>query len=324
MAILLHADQFVYNLGMALAPLLSGPFTFEDALYDEENGNRSITIADRKDHLLIPLMINAYVQSISNFRIFFFKFLNSKLFFHFLVPFIFLALYFINRYQKRPLSKKIHNHNIDVFLPENPVSSSRRLKLFLCFTWLTVYYTAELAYYNFRAAWLEGIGTLTEDEATFASDLFTVSYTVGPLISAFLTAKVPGNSLITGCYFLTFASVLLLSFGYSSPHLVYLGNFTLGLGYSPILPAILAYTEVHLGMNERNVSIYTLLIGLSWLVSVLEEPIFSLLPMAMMYYQAVFLPLSLACYLFIRYWLYRNSRSVKFYMEKRMSQMVMA
>ena len=64
-SILLHADQFVYNLGMALAPLLSGPFIFEDALVDEENGYRNITIADRKDHLLIPLMINAYVQSIS-------------------------------------------------------------------------------------------------------------------------------------------------------------------------------------------------------------------------------------------------------------------
>lgn len=240
--------------------------------------------------------------------------------FHFVVPLIFLALYFINRYQKRSLSKKIHNHNIDVFLPSAFVASNRRGKMVLCFTWVIIYFTAELAYINFFGTMNSSLKPgFSITELHYINVIFLTSYALGPFLNTFIAITFKLQNIILFNYILVTFSLIFLFFGLDNVVFVYACNFFLGLGYGPICPAILAFTEMNLQLNERNVSVYTFICGAGWLVTpFIARAGFDFLgPYFLFYFNLLCIPASFALYCVAQWWLFHNSKKFSCYIENQ-------
>lgn len=229
---------------------MAAPFVYGDDKVTASN--ETLTTELRVHTLLIPFAINGVLQSIGEFSSYFTK--KTKTFLT-AVPFIFLLSFFTCRYKKYDSSKK-HDAEDDDDDDEsyydakgNPIANKgeekedfssiphRSYKLGLAALAASTYITAELGYLSFCAAMYQYLDIhLSASTSTQVQSVMSVTYTLGRLATAFISFKLKPDRILAYHYVILLASVALLVFGRDSLLLTYIGNATLGFGFSACWP----------------------------------------------------------------------------------------
>ena len=174
----------------------------------------------------------------------------------------------------------------------------------LCGACVLTYYTAELVYIGSHGQILQFFG-LSQSHLWRLNILFQVSNTLGPLIVAVISSKLKPETIIPYNYSLVLTSLVMLYFGRGNLILVYISNVTLAMGFSSILPALLAFAEISLQLNERNVSLYSLLCGFCNLLAFFITKLFiGVSPSLLMVCQTVMILISFAIFIRVKFWIY--------------------
>lgn len=209
-----------------------------------------------------------------------------------------------------------------MFLPSVFVASNRPRKMILCFIWVFIYLTTELAYINFFGTMYSSL-EFSDTEQHYINVIFLISYALGPFLNIFIAITFKLQNIIIFNYVLVTFSLIFLYFGLNNVVFVYACNFFLGLGYGPILPAILAFSEMSLQLNERNVSVYTFVCGAGWLLTpfIARAGFDYLGPFFLFYYNLICIPTSFAFYCIARWWLFHNSKKFSCYIENQQTNL---
>ncbi|XP_054163819.1 major facilitator superfamily domain-containing protein 4B-like [Oppia nitens] len=265
---ILQFSQFMYGLGCILAPLLVKPY-----LTGELSPNNSTVISnitttttlptitttdinesvDRRSLLRIPFMVDGLIQSF--------------------IPIVLLIMFFIKRYEyskpnEVPKESTSANYGIDNF--DNYGSNSyaaeettniievsdsykrdRRLNIVLIAIFLATYTTVELAHFGYSSTYYQFISIrLSASESAEIFSIMASSFTIGRCISAFIAIKLKPKVMIAYHFIVIAVGLTTLYFGQSSVKFIWLGNVIIGFGFSAVFPAIFAFAEQYIKVND--------------------------------------------------------------------------
>ena len=302
------ASQAFYGIGLAFSPLLAAPF-----MYGERNvtdDGRPLTPEARQSSVAIPFLYTGVAQAI--------------------VPVVTIVLFFSRHRYQPPVAvlKKKKNESskgdelskkkksLDL---ENPISGfesvvtttkqavpHRIAKLILCALMLALYSATELGYIPFAATlWQEMEIRMTVGEASRVVSVHSAAYTLGPLVTTFLSLRLHPDTVIWGHFGLLFLAASVLYFGRLSAALVYVGNGFLGYGMSAMSPSIYAFANRHLGVSSRVASSFSFTTALFSLVlpMVLTQYI-DTQPLILIYLLIIFTLFSFALFVLLKLWIF--------------------
>lgn len=259
----LQFSQFMYGMGCILAPLLVKPYlTGEIPSNSTVNPNSTTTLSsitttdinksvDRRALLKKPFIIDGSIQII--------------------IPIVLLIMYFVKRYEyQKPHSLRRKNSvdilwesGVEVYGSNSTESSNiieisnsyrrdRRLNIVLIATFLATYTTLELAHFGYSATYYQFIALrLSASESAEIFSVMASSFTIGRCISAFIAIKLKPKIMISYHFFLITVALVVLYFGQTSDRLIWIGNVILGFGFSAVFPAIFAFAEQYIKVNDK-------------------------------------------------------------------------
>ena len=263
----LQFSQFMYGLGCILAPLLVKPY-----LTGELASNSTIvpivstttlsTITsteinkaiDRRALLKTPFMINGLIQS--------------------LIPIVLFIMFFVKRYEyiKPNLKRKesvedLSSTGVENFDDNGSVTSEstqviprdsdslrrdRRLNIVLIAIFLATYTTVELSHFSYSSTYYQFISLgITAREAAEIFSIMASSFTIGRCVSALIAIKLKPKVMIGYHFFVIFVALIVLYMGLKSDRLIWLGNVIIGFGFSAVFPAIFAFAEEYIKINDK-------------------------------------------------------------------------
>ncbi|OTF70693.1 hypothetical protein BLA29_005916 [Euroglyphus maynei] len=234
-ASVMQSSQFMYGLGTIISPALISPYV---------SGNSSQhTPAERIESLRLPFTIVGVIQI--------------------LVPIILLILFFIRRYRK-PGDDLVDENDIEE-INNNHISqyqSLRKFKLILVALLLGAYDAAELGYFYYSPTMLQHL-KVEPSEAAHVLSVLSAAYTIGRLVTAFISLKLTPDIIMTYHLVIIIAAQTCLYFGRHNLTIIYITTALLGFGFSAMWPAILAFTERHFKLSNRIGSLLFFFAGLA-------------------------------------------------------------
>ena len=258
----LQFSQFMYGMGCILAPLLVKHYlTGELSPNSTVTPNSTTTLSpitttdinesvDRRTLLKTPFIIDGSIQSI--------------------IPIILLIMFFVKRYEftKPSMRRKISEDTlcesgVEVYGSTSTETSNiieisgsyhrdRRLNIVLIATFLATYTTLELAHFGYSATYYQFIALrLSASESAEIFSVMASSFTIGRCISAFIAIKMKPKIMISYHFFLITVALVVLYIGQTSDRLIWIGNIILGFGFSAVFPAIFAFAEQNIKINDK-------------------------------------------------------------------------
>ncbi len=184
--------------------------------------------------------------------------------------------------------------------------STRKYKMALSAISCVFHYSAEIAYLYYCEILFKSIG-LSEQESDTAYLLLYLSNIVGPLVLMFLFVKVRPENVVPVQVLLESGALLALFF-FGSDHIevVYAANVILGLTISTVHPSILAFIEINLELDERDISTYTLMSGISMLMTPFAVKGLQMVSgdRCIFFYEAIAIPGSFALFIVSKWWIF--------------------
>ena len=258
----LQFSQFMYGLGCILAPLLVKPYLTGELSQNSTVIPMTTTMStitttdinnsvDRRALLKTPFMVDGLVQS--------------------LIPIVLLIMFFVKRYEfsKPNLKRKdsvdnlfgVENFDVqrsDVSETTHIIEDTersrrdRRLNIILIAIFLATYTTLELAHFGYSSTYYQFITLrLSASESAEIFSVMASSFTIGRCLSAFIAIKLKPKIMISYHFFLIFVALIILYVGQLSDRLIWMGNIVLGFGFSAVFPAIFAFAEQYIKINDK-------------------------------------------------------------------------
>ena len=155
---------------------------------------------------------------------------------------IIFILFFIKRYQNeskelqdlKPKPNLIEDAKSELgLLPQSkshPLIPYRKIKLVLGGLCLSMYFAAEVGYFSYcTSMWQYMDIKLSSVEANRVMTVMTAVYTLGPLLTAFISMKIKIDNILSYHYVLLVCGMsVLLYFGRLNKTLIYIGSVILG------------------------------------------------------------------------------------------------
>lgn len=105
----------------------------------------------------------------------------------------------------------------------------RKTKLVLCGICLAAYFSAENGYFYYCTAMFQYLEIqLTAVEATQVTSVLALSYTIGPLVTAFVSLKLTPDYIISYHFVFLITGTSILYFFRDQRFMIYLGSAILG------------------------------------------------------------------------------------------------
>lgn len=286
---ILQGSRFTYGLGAIVSPLLTSSYVHGYA--NVTNDNHTITIDDRIHSLTVPFAINGTLQII--------------------VPIIFLVNFLLCRYEQHDSSKLAPEEDdsatIDLPSEDKDFSSipNRTWKIALISASASTYIAAELGYFAFVTSMYQKLDIqLAASTATQVQSIMFATYTMGRLLSAFISLKVKPDIILAYHFVIILISVAILFIGKDNLTLIYIGNSALGFGCSAVWPGMFAFTAHFLCLTSRICSLLAFLCGLvSICFPLIMNRFFNDHPMILLYMFTLFIVFSIAFFIAIRVWI---------------------
>ena len=239
-ASVMQSSQFMYGLGTIISPTLISPYVSGNSTQE--------TPAMRIKSLRTPFAIVGAIQII--------------------VPIIFLILFIIRRYRKS--GDFDDEHDSEEIQTVTGVSSNhiseyqslRKFKLILVALLLGTYDAAELGYFYYSPTMLQHL-SIEPSEAAHVLSVLSAAYTIGRLVTAFISLKLTPDIIMTYHFVIIIAAQTCLYFGRHNRTIIYITTVLLGYGFSAMWPAILAFTERHFKLSNRIGSLLFFFAGLA-------------------------------------------------------------
>lgn len=132
-------------------------------------------------------------------------------------------------------------------------TSNRRTKIALMALILALYDAAEIGYFYFSPSLFMLAPDIKMESSTAAhlSSVLSAAYTFGRLVSTFISIKIKPDIIIAYHFLIIFAGHSLLYLFRTDLLMVYVATVIIGLGFSAMWPAILAFTDRHLKLTDR-------------------------------------------------------------------------
>ncbi|KAI2800220.1 major facilitator super [Blomia tropicalis] len=245
-AIILQLNYVMYGIGTIIAPSISAPFIYGKAEVDQ--WNQTITIPVRIQSLAVPFGFNGIVQLIA--------------------PVVLSILYVKNRYQyvvnKNDETESNSNEQQQKTKRQNKIAW-RKTKLLISGLALAIVVAAKIGYVTYSSAMFQYMEIkLSASQSAHVMTTFTALYTIGPLITAFVSIKLRPDHILSYHYVLIIGSLVLIYLGQNQIILIYLGSGILGFSISVMWPAMIAFTE-YLELTFIIISLMLFVIIRTWI-----------------------------------------------------------
>ncbi|CAG2172181.1 unnamed protein product, partial [Oppiella nova] len=261
----LQFSQFMYGLGCILSPLLVKPYlTGELPTNHTVIPNTTITTTvptitttdinhsiDRRALLKTPFITDGLIQAF--------------------IPIVLLIMFFVKRYefskpilQPKESSAEYGVENFDVYGTNGHSEESnvieisdsyhrdRRLNAVLIAIFLANYTALELAHFGYSSTYYQFIGLrLSASESAEIFSIMASSFTIGRCVSAFIAIRLKPKVMISYHFIVIGVALTVLYFGQTSERLIWFGNVIIGFGFSAVFPAIFAFAEQYIKVNDK-------------------------------------------------------------------------
>jgi len=182
----------------------------------------------------------------------------------------------------------------------------RKVKLTLVAFSVATYVGAEFGFVSFSSTMFQYMAPLhlSAKEAAHVQSIFSTFFTLGRLVTAFISLKLRPDLILLYHYFIQTFSVGLLFFGRDNITLIYIGNAISGYGYSAIWPAMFAFTEQYLKLTDRICSFFSFLAGtMALVIPLVLGQIFMSYPLILLFLIAGFVLTSFTLFVIVRVWI---------------------
>lgn len=258
----------------------------------------------------------------------------------FAVPILFFVFYFIVPYKKNfsahnpyTLLKTDESKNDDLDnSPSELTIPNRNWKIFICGLCLANYATARIGHFYFSAAMFQYLDIhLSAATSVHLMSLSSFAYTMGRLVTSFISIKVVPDIILFYHYIILFTSLGFLYFGqheltYITIGTMMIGNLLiqmselniyihylfLGYGFSAMWPGIFALTERHLRLSDEVCSFFTFLSGgLSLIIPFVLGQSFKTHPMILFNLETIFISISVIMFTTVKIWIWYDANKVR-------------
>lgn len=296
---LIQASQFMYGLGSIVSPIILSPFVYGEANVTADN--KILTVEDRIEALSYPFIVCAVIQAI--------------------VPILFFVFYFIVPYKKNlsahnpyTLLKTDESKNDDLDnSPNELIIPNRNWKIFICGLCLANYATARIGHFYFSAAMFQYLDIhLSAATSVHLMSLSSFAYTMGRLVTSFISIKVVPDIILFYHYIILFTSLGFLYFGQHELTYITIGTMMIGYGFSAMWPGIFALTERHLRLSDEVCSFFTFLSGgLSLIIPFVLGQSFKTHPMILFNLETIFISISVIMFTTVKIWIWYDANKVR-------------
>lgn len=238
-------------------------------------------------------------------------------------------MFFASRYEKKTVLKTEEN----LVDGENAVIPWRKAKLAIMAFCVATYVASEFGYVAFSTAMYQYLDIhLSAPLSARVQSIMSTSFTLGRLITAFISLKVKPDIILCYHYVLLIGSIVFIYFGRDNLTMIYAGNVILGeffllsqkksiikffqcqkcilgFGFSAIWPGLFAFTEHFLHLTDRVCTVFAFFAGSACLIIPLVlGQVFHSYPIILIIVIGVFTIISFTLFLFVRVWIFFNEK----------------
>lgn len=217
-------------------------------------------------------------------------------------------MYFAFPYKVSEEGNADQSKDVNLRKPPTEKIPYRNTKLVLMGMCLGTFLAGEMGFQTFSPSMLQYLPIkMNASTAAHALSIMSATFTIGRLMTAFISLKVGIDVILAYHFVIQLISVGIFYINSNNLTMIYIGMALMGYGFSAPWPAIFSFTEEYLGLTARICAFYTFLVGVTCLITpmVLTNG-FKNHPFVLMHITGVLTLISCLLFAIVRFWIWKN------------------